>query len=768
MDGIHLSSKNPEYDYVLRYIEEAIDNRTTLVEITARAIRAYQGFPSEDGYVNAIQRYADTYLGADNERAEAIKRRCASVRPRKSMIVSKSIDSMVAQAMGGVGQFECAPYDPHFKKSDSMIDLLNEAAMNFYMDNHMDAVLPQMIEYAGLGGASYAYLGYKLDKRQDNGSIDIQIIPASEMLIDPLRSKRNRDRYIGFTQKQSWNELKAHVKKNPRSEEYSLESINEVDENLRKVEYTINRYHDKFSSIFNGGMEDLPHGLDQFYKASALLWRERNRDYLSKKAGAEIVDPMRRYVANDVEVSYLYDLANRIQFTVVNRRYIIEAKTKYLSNTVSYNSPVVDPHSGVAIESEFEKRVSMDHPFVALEYKRSLWQTYAYSPVVDILDLFDDICALESLIHHTISIMTPITFTGNPSDIEKLGQIAGVSGETIKGFISNSVTVLNKAVDLTPALSQITRLENAIADKLNGIDVREQSRMVGDRASAAEAMGVASLVSQGLNALLANLEKFSEELMEKVFKMTVIYTDKDYEYSFDRAGVLKTLSREDLAGDLHIRAKLKSKIKAEQQAQAANTMQWFVPLMGSDAIKNKEAFAQSIIPTLARGFSRRTISSWFEETPEQAAQREAQLNALQAQEEAATAIKQREEGIDPTMVDPSGGGRFNGADIANALAGAATDEELDMSQERSEPNKPYPTARKLQYGIGNGGPEPFMDRYSTKMATLPAEGTPDVDNPPDVVDQATELAMNPTSGGMMANDPLTGANSPEGGNYAAG
>ena len=588
------------------------------------------------------------------------------------------------------------------------------------------------------------------------------------MLIDPLRSKRNRDRYIGFTQKQSWNELKAHVKKNPRSEEYSLESINEVDENLRKVEYTINKYHDKFSSIFNGGMEDLPHGLDQFYKASALLWRERNRDYLSKKAGAEIVDPMRRYVANDVEVSYLYDLANRIQFTVVNRRYIIEAKTKYLSNTVSYNSPVVDPHSGVAIESEFEKRVSMDHPFVPLEYKRSLWQTYAYSPVVDILDLFDDICALESLIHHTISIMTPITFTGNPSDIEKLGQIAGVSGETIKGFISNSVTVLNKAVDLTPALSQITRLENAIADKLNGIDVREQSRMVGDRASAAEAMGVASLVSQGLNALLANLEKFSEELMEKVFKMTVIYTDKDYEYSFDRAGVLKTLSREDLAGDLHIRAKLKSKIKAEQQAQAANTMQWFVPLMGSDAIKNKEAFAQSIIPTLARGFSRRTISSWFEETPEQAAQREAQLNALQAQEEAATAIKQREEGIDPTMIDPSSGGRFNGADIATALAGAATDEELDMSQERSEPNKPYPTARKLQYGIGNGGPEPFMDRYSTKMATLPAEGAPDVDNPPDVVDQATELAMNPTSGGMMANDPLTGANSPEGGNYAAG
>lgn len=760
MDGIHLSSKNPEYDYVLRYIEEAIDNRSTLVATTARAIRAYQGYPSVDGYVSAVNRYADMYLGEDNDRAAAIKRRCESIKPRKSMIVSKSIDSMVAQAMGGVGQFECAPYDPHFVKSDRLIDLLNEAAMNFYMDNHMDAVIPQMIEYAGLGGAAYAYLGYKLDKREDNGNIDIQIVPASEMLIDPLRSKRNRDRYIGFTQKQSWTELKKYVKKNPHSEEYSLESINEVDENLRKVEYTINKYHDKFSSIFETGNTDLPYGIDQFYKASALLWRERNRDYLSKKAGEEIVDPMRRYVANDVEVSYLYDLVNRIQFTVVNRRYIIEAKTKYLTNTVNYDTPLVDPFSGVSVENTQSKKVSLDHPFVAMEYKRSLWQTYAYSPIIDVLDLFDDICALESLIHHTISIMTPITFTGNPSDIEKLGQIAGVSGETIKGFISNSVTVLNKAVDLTPALSQITRLENAIADKLNGIDVREQSRMVGDRASAAEAMGVASLVSQGLNALLANLEKFSEELMEKVFKLTVIYTDDDYNYSFDRAGVLKTVSREELAGDLHIRAKLKSKIKAEQQAQAANTMQWFVPLMGSDAIKDKEAFAQSVIPTLARGFSRRTISSWFQESPEQAAQREAQINALQAQEEAANAVKQREEGIDPTMIDPSSGGRFNGADIANALSGAATDEELDMDQERSEPNKPYPTSRKLQYGIGNTGPEPFMDRYSTGQAALHSDAVEDPDNPPDIVDAATDLALDPTSGGMMANDPITGANSP--------
>ena len=118
-------------------------------------------------------------------------------------------------------------------------------------------------------------------------------------------------------------------------------------------------------------------------------------------------NPLGRYRANDIEVIYLYDLDNRLLFTVVNREFIVGVDSKYLSGSVEYSYPVVDPYSGISTEANGEKKISLDHPFVPLEYKRSLWQTYPYSPIVDVLDLFDDVVAIESLIYHTISIMTP-------------------------------------------------------------------------------------------------------------------------------------------------------------------------------------------------------------------------------------------------------------------------------------------------------------------------------------------------------------------------
>ena len=769
-DGTLSSTENVEYDYVKRYIAEAIDNRTKLVEWTSRAIQAYQGYPSKDGYISSVESYSKSFVKEDNERAKEIERRCKSIKPRKSMIIGKSIDSMVAQAMGGVGQYECSPYDPHFAKDPELIDLLDEAAMNFYNDNHVDSIIAPAIEFAGLSGSVYAYLGYRLDKSKDNGDIDIQLIPSTEMLIDPLRSKRNRDRYIGFQTQESWSELKEHLIEGKHSDDYMLKSVNNVETYLSNVEAYVNKNYGEFTAGHRStGAENLPKGLDQFFKASATVWAERNKEYLAKTDNSQLMEDELRYRANDVEVIYLYDLDNRLLFTVVNREFIVGVDSKYLSGSVEYSYPVVDPYSGVSTEANGHKKISLDHPFVPLEYKRSLWQTYPYSPIVDVLDLFDDIVAIESLIYHTISIMTPITFTGNPKDIEKLGAIAGVSGETIKGFIANSVTVLNKAVDLTPALSEISRLENAIADKLNGLDVREQSRMIGDRASAAEAMGVASLVSQGLNSLLANIERFAEELATKMFKLTVIYEDDDFEYNFSRAGSMKSLSRTDLAGDFRIRAKLKSKIKAEQQAQMASTLQWFVPLMGSDAIKDKEAFAQSIIPTLANGFSRKTVSSWFEESEQAKMAQQAQIQAAQEAAEASRAVADRERGVDMSMVDPSNAGEFGHVDIASALGGNTEPGALDMSAEDSPlggARKPGPTSRSLNYGIGSGEPEPLGFPVGEVTGVNYGQNSPIDGEEEAIEDAATEMSLHPLetpeSGGYNANNPFTGANAPDG------
>lgn len=792
-DGTPASNKNQEYDYVLRYIDEAIDYRTKKVAATARAIEAYKGFPSNNGYKKAIEAYASLFEHEDRTRADGIRERCKGVKSRKNMIVQRAIDSMVSQAQGGVGQYECSPYDKNFEKSPELVDALDEVAMDFYQRNHVDSVLSSMLEYAGLSGAAYSYLGY--DNRRDisNGRITMDIIPDTEMLIDPVGTKRNRERYIGHQTKGSWVDLKDKLRKCARTDEYMLESINMVDTYLHEVEYWINEYNGDFSAMMPAiagsashyagipmgywYMENLPHHIDSFYKASALAWRKRNTKYIKRAGTTYDLPEDGRYHADEIEICYLYDLDNHIRFTVVNRRFIVEANRHYLQTEMPYSYFEIDDFSGKAIDMTGNKKISLDHPYVPLAYKRSLWETYPYSPIIHALDLFDDLCALETMVYHTISIMTPITFTGNPKDIEKLGAIAGVSGEAIKGFIANSVTVLNKAVDLTPAMSEINRIENAIMNILHGVDPKEQAQMIGNRATAAEAMQAASLVSQGLNSLIANVETWASDLAQKMFKLTVIYEPKDFVYDLNANGKHLTLTRKDLAGDFGVRAVLKSKIKAEQQAQAANTVQWFVPLMSSDAIVNKEAFAQTVIPTLAQGFTRKAIASWFVPSEEARAAQEAQI---ELQKEQAKALQAQNKNIDFSYVDPTSGGKYGQADIAKALSSRGYDpaalDEANMKAKAAPVggnNRPTNTSRSLNYGNVAQLPEGDIAQAVTpnglpqasSPVTAVSYGTPatvtDVDETSDSANvQTLSALLSPTSGGMHANNGITGVNSP--------
>lgn len=788
-DGTYSSDKDTQYDYVLRYIAESIDFRTKKVALTARAIEAYKGFPSHDGYIDAINTYASMWDKLDKAKADDIRTRCMSVKPRKNMIVMRAIDSMVAQGQGGVGQYECSVSDPVFEKTPELVDALEATAMDFYRRNHIDSLLSEALEFAGLSGAVYSFLDYKKDRPLSSGRIEHSLIPDTEMLIDPIGAKRTHPRYIGHQDKNvSWVDLKDKLVKCDHCDDYMLKSINNVDTLLQEVDYWINKYNGDFAAMFpaitgdiaqyyRGNpmlsffVENLPHQIDSFYKGSALAWRERNTKYDRHEGGDSSMGKNDdKYHAQDVEVCYLIDLENDIQFTVVNRKFIVDVKKHPYHATIPYDYFELDPYSGEAIDKEGRADVCLDSPYVPLAYKKSLWETYPYSPIIHILDMFDDICALETMIYHTISVMTPITFTGNPKDIEKLGAIAGVSGEAIKGFIGNSVTVVNKAVDLTPAMSELSRLESCIMNVLHGVDSKEQAQMIGNRATAAEAMQAASLVSQGLNSLIANVETWAEELADKMFKMTIVMEPDDFLYDLNIDGKHTTLSRKDLAGDLGIHAVLKSRIKAEQHAQAANTIQWFVPLMGSDAIVNKEAFAATVVPTLAEGFTRKTIRSWFTPTEQQMRAQEAQIELQKQQAAAAEAQAKKAQGINLAYVDPSSGGRYGAADIARTLgadvpvdAQAAADYEAQASDQESSRQMLRGAAPALYGNDENINPSEYPQANGLASNSVAIANDLPSDTEPASTESITEMlgpVMSPSTGGLQANNGITGANSP--------
>lgn len=698
-DGTPQSTYNDEYDYVLRYIEEAVDARSKMVKDTGRAIQAYQGYPLEDRYVGRYEAYAKSYVGEDNERYERLMDACKKIRPRQNFTIHEAIDTMTSQALGGVARYECQVYNPYFTLDPDTVDKLNAGAQCIWMDNHVDSMLPQMIEGAGLGGSSYMFIEKKEDSDRE---LNYTYIPVTEMLIDPIRSKRNNPRYRGHQTKMAWAELKKHLLASEWTDEYKLRSINEVDTYLEEVEWWINKYKGNFSSITQACTdENLRQDLDRFFKPSALAWLERNNKYIQHAGDQGHNDS--RYRTDEVEVCYLFDYANHLQFTVVNRRFIVDVNSSYLTTYLDYTYPKVDPYSGAVVNDVSTVKVQLDDPYVALEYKRSFWMNYPTSPIFDVLDTFDDICALESLIYHTISLMTPITFTGNPTDIEKLAQIVGVSGETIKGFIANSVTVLNKAVDLTPALTELQRLENRLKWLLNGPDASAQMQMMHDRASGTEASMASGVVTQGLNTLITNIETFACELAEKSYKMLLITHSEDWEYTFPMNESTAALSRKELSSQIHFHAILKNRMKTEARQNASLTLQWFVPLAQSEYIPNKEQMIKDVIPVIAEGFSATQIKRWFEESQDQVAMRDAQMALMQAQTDAANRSNQN---IDLSNVNPYGSNnQFSTQDVATALGGKAdtSGKALDMSPSDPKPytggRAPSGTSRSLQYGI---------------------------------------------------------------------
>ena len=179
-DGVWAGRKDDTYSYVLRYIEEAIDARGPLIEHANRAIHAYQGNPSRDKYLSKFNSYITTFIGEDNEPADKLREICREVPARQNFTIMSAIDTMVSQAMGGIAQYECEPYDPHFYKDPAIVDKLRAAAKYAYMDNNVDAMIPVGIETAGLTGGAYTFIEKK--DNSDNIIVHIGILRAARSL----------------------------------------------------------------------------------------------------------------------------------------------------------------------------------------------------------------------------------------------------------------------------------------------------------------------------------------------------------------------------------------------------------------------------------------------------------------------------------------------------------------------------------------------------------------------------------------------------------
>lgn len=571
-------NKADQYQYIIDWLNESVEARRAQNAIVERTIMAYQGKPSVNRYTGAVNAYINDLQVRDKDKADKLRESMKDMPNKMSMVINDGVEAVVSMVMGGVGRFEFAPYDPNFNADPKLIDMLSAAAKSFYNENKIDSLVPEYVRQATLAGASYLHL------KQKNKKMCLTMIDTSRMYTDPKRNKTNIERFIGHSERASWRDIKDRLKKTSGGG-YMVKTMNDVDVYLSQILMELNDVNTTSgtttgatSSPFH---DELRKDIDQFYAPIVT----RIQDYRKE-------DPEYKYSSDDIDIAYVYDLMNDMEFHVINRRYIVYGSKNKIRRDLKLDVLTVDGKT-----KKINKEISLDHPYIELPYMNLFYNTFPTSPLVEILDDFDDLCAMESVLFHTLSIMGPITFIGQSSDAEKVARSASISGEIVEG-LPQTFGVMNKTHDLQPLLTAIDRVEQKIKKRLKAMDPFQMQAMIGDRASAKEVAALSGQISQGLNPFVANIETAMATLGEKMMTLRLILNDGAYPFTYD--GRYAELAPEDMAMDFQITAKLTSSIKLEQEAQSQKGMQMIQYMGQSDKIEPK-AFFGTLLPIVFAG-----------------------------------------------------------------------------------------------------------------------------------------------------------------------
>lgn len=576
-----------KYDYVIDWIKESEEARRAQNVYVERAIDAFQGKPSVNRYKKTINAYIAAVNTTDTMKAKSLKAALDDIPEKSSMVVHNAVEAVVSMAMGGVGQYEFGPYDPDLEKDDTVVDRLASAAKHFYVSEKVDAIVPQYLRMAVLCGASDIHL------KQKNGKKCLTLLESSQMYKDPKRHKTNFERFIGFSQRESFKEVKDRTKK-LKGGGYVLKTLNEAEVYVSQI---INELNSVLTTDATNEFlhDELRRDLDLFYKPMITHIKE-----------AREKDPKYIYDGDEIETSYLYDLMNDMYFEVINRRYITVAKINPLKREIECEYTDADGES-----RKKNKTIKLEHPFIELPYMKTFWDTYPISPLFYVLDDFDDLCAMESVLYHNLSIMAPITFIGQSSDAEKVSRVASVSGEIVEG-LPQTFGVMNKAHDITAVVTAIQRIEEKIKRTLKAVDPFELQGMLGDRATAKEVVSASGQVSQGLNQFLANIESSMATVGDKFIKLELIMNDGAYDFVHN--GKYAQLTPQEMAGEYEVSAKLVSSIKLEQEANSRKALELIQYMAQLEGLDHKQFFGTTIPIVLGSLVNRETAQSMV--TPE--------------------------------------------------------------------------------------------------------------------------------------------------------
>lgn len=633
---------NADFSYPLQWLNESEVARWAYQRWIWRSALAKQGKPCKNTYQEELKSNLNK---ADVGTREKYKDRCENVPIGRSFALKRAVDNIAAQMSGGVDSYNYQINDPYMIIEDDTEDLLSAKCQQDYIENNMQLLAPVFsddIMWYGMAAAVVKYCPVS-DKNK------VLRIHPKNVWFDTRYSSTGFERFRGYSTMISWAKLKKMVQDDGDKINLDIKApdgtpVREEGEGKDKKVIL-----DKTAKYSNRKIRSL-NGLDIYVESLNKLASSPNlapnlTDFIEYDHDLRncynlgwyhsfATDPEKRtksgYNGDDVELTVIYDLDRKIEYKIINRRYVISANEKAFKRKIEFKW--TDPRTGLSqsrlddfcldcpLKFQFEKLNDMDtapHP---------------WAPVFPLLDSHDELCGWRARREHVSKILSILRIDTNGADAESLVGMLNIMGG-IFDDLQGDVTSLTFNYNYDPIDSEIAHLENQIQQVLHAYDQFDALQSMGDRASAAESGMAAYAVAQGLAVHQNALMDLFADIARQCIANRVAYSSK-MEFPVVNRGEYRTITVQQMAMSAVIDVKPKLAKQLQEKQIAANAMA-LLGTLGQQLSKEGQAYLmeQALYGTMPRKMAATFVKDTGPSQEELAlAQQKAQNDAMALQQ----------------------------------------------------------------------------------------------------------------------------------------
>lgn len=578
-----MSSKNyiswdEAASYPLQWLYESIPARHEYQNLIYRANLAMLGRPCKNLYQEEIASALNNV--PDSEIDKDTRARCLCVPEGRDYTLRRAIGNRANQMASGVDRYEYQINDPYMLIDDETEDLLAAKCKQDYIENNLEQFSATFSRDLTLYGLAAVLVKY--DPETDKN--DVYRVHPKNVWFDTMYSSTGKERFRGYSTMISFAKLKKILEHdldeiNPNLQVPDRSIFNKNGVLDKRIKYQDKRIVDLNDlEIYVQDMNKLaisPSLQGREYMAN---WSEYDHDlrncYNLNWYHTFAQDPEAKtnsgYNGDDVELTVIYDLSRKIEFKIINRRFVISANHNAFCRKIAF--PIYNPITDKTTYriDDFSLDCPLKFQYENLEGRDAL--PFPMSPIAHLLDVHDTLCAWRAKREHVSKLLAILRIETNGADARSIENVLNVMGVVLDD-IQGEINSINFQYDYTPIDSEITYLTNTIIQDLHAYDQFDALQAMGDRATAAEAGNAVGAIAQGLSTHQNAVMHLYAEIARQSIANRVAYSPKQ-EFPVMNLGQYSSITIQQMAltAVIDVKPKLARQIQEKNIAVNAITL----------------------------------------------------------------------------------------------------------------------------------------------------------------------------------------------------